>query len=259
MTKAAEWLDKVFYGFDYRAARAAFSLYGHGGAFWNKLMSFVSFLGTSGILFIAGGLVLLCFAKTRKLGLCVLVAVFLGAVVTNLLIKPLVARPRPYTHGAYFKYWVQVGMHTESDHSFPSGHTTATTAAMVAVFLSCRKKWSWTALLFALLMGFSRVYLMVHYASDVLFGFIIGAGGGVGAYFLVRLLYRKAGGKFKALLDEWSVVSLFRRKEKPSEGDAGDDTESGTVDNAGSGAEDEASIVAGDGAQNNAIDGAAQE
>lgn len=68
-----------------------------------------------------------------------------------------------------------LGKHTESDKSFPSGHMTAAMAASLAVFLRGNKKISWTALLFALAMGVSRIYLSVHYATDVLGGVITGS------------------------------------------------------------------------------------
>ena len=72
-----------------------------------------------------------------------------------------------------------MGQHVESDKSFPSGHTTAAFATMVPVFLVGNKKVSWTALIFAFLMGVSRIYLVVHYPSDVLGGLIVGTIAGI--------------------------------------------------------------------------------
>ena len=70
--------------------------------------------------------------------------------------------------------WVLLGSHVESDYSFPSGHTNAAFATMIPVFVLGRKNWSWLALFFGILMGISRIYLVVHYPSDVLGGMITG-------------------------------------------------------------------------------------
>ncbi len=67
----------------------------------------------------------------------------------------------------------------ESDKSFPSGHTTAAFASMTAVFLVGDKRWSWTAYIFAFTMGIARIYLCVHFPSDVLGGMIVGVIGGI--------------------------------------------------------------------------------
>lgn len=147
------------------------------GWFFTPFLSFISLLGKGGIFLILLSIVLMLFRKTRRYGTTMLLALAIGALVTNVCFKPLVARPRPYTHdGSIFQqYWEMLGKHTESDKSFPSGHMTAAMAASLAVFLRGNKKVSWTALLFALAMGVSRIYLSVHYATDVLGGVLTGS------------------------------------------------------------------------------------
>ena len=105
-----------------------------------------------------------------------LLGLIIGAVVVNLWLKVVIARPRPYAdlNGVYYPLWQQLGAHTESDFSFPSGHTNAAFASMVPVFIIGRKRWSWLALVFAFLMGLSRIYLVVHFPSDVIGGIITG-------------------------------------------------------------------------------------
>ena len=95
--------------------------------------------------------------------------------------KIVIARPRPYAdeNGFFYQLWLMMGQHMESDKSFPSGHTTAAFATMVPVFLTGNRKVSWTALIFAFLMGLSRIYLVVHYPSDVLGGLIVGTIAGI--------------------------------------------------------------------------------
>ena len=83
-----------------------------------------------------------------------------------------------------------MGQHMESDKSFPSGHTTAAFASMVPLFILGKKKISWLALVFAVMMGISRIYLGVHYASDVLGGIVVGSLAGLVGYIIAILLPR---------------------------------------------------------------------
>lgn len=184
LTALALWLNTAFAGFDEAVATAIHQLYIAAGWFFTPFLSFISLLGKGGIFLILLSIVLMLFRKTRRYGTTMLLALAIGALVTNVCFKPLVARPRPYTHdGSVFQqYWELLGKHTESDKSFPSGHMTAAMAASLAVFLRGKRKISWTALLFALAMGVSRIYLSVHYATDVLGGVITGSIGGFSAY-----------------------------------------------------------------------------
>ena len=177
LTALALWLNTAFAGFDEAVATAIHQLYVAAGWFFTPFLSFISLLGKGGIFLILLSIALMLFRKTRRYGTTMLLALAIGALVTNVCFKPLVARPRPYTHdGSIFQqYWEMLGKHTESDKSFPSGHMTAAMAASLAVFLRGNKKVSWTALLFALAMGVSRIYLSVHYATDVLGGVITGS------------------------------------------------------------------------------------
>ena len=181
LTALALWLNTAFAGFDEAVATAIHQLYVAAGWFFTPFLSFISLLGKGGIFLILLSIVLMLFRKTRRYGTTMLLALAIGALVTKVCFKPLVARPRPYTHdGSIFQqYWEMLGKHTESDKSFPSGHMTAAMAASLAVFLRGNKKVSWTALIFAFLMGVSRIYLVVHYPSDVLGGLIVGTIAGI--------------------------------------------------------------------------------
>lgn len=129
-------------------------------------------LGDSGMLFIVMGILLLCIPKTRKIGLAVLTALLIGALITNVTLKPLVDRARPWL--VIEQLWVLVGSGA-GDPSFPSGHTTAAFAFGGAVlFSTVKKRWKALALMLAVLMGFSRLYVGVHYPTDVLGGCLVG-------------------------------------------------------------------------------------
>ena len=129
-------------------------------------------LGDAGLMWIALSLAMLCFRKTRKAGALALCAMALGMVVTNLTIKPLVSRPRPWLVVEGLGHIVE-----ENDpNSFPSGHTCAAFAAGMIWLRTLPWRWGRiAAVVLAALMGLSRLYVGVHYPSDVLAGAVIGA------------------------------------------------------------------------------------
>lgn len=181
LTAAAAWLNTTFESFDQSVTLAVHKLYELAPWFFNPFLNLISILGKGGIFLIFLSLCLILFPRTRRFGTAMLLGLGIGALFTNLFIKVVIARPRPYAdeNGFFYPLWKLMGEHTESDKSFPSGHTTAAFASMVPVFLLGKKRVSWTALIFAFLMGVSRIYLVVHYPSDVLGGFIIGFCAGV--------------------------------------------------------------------------------
>ena len=191
LTAAAEWLNEFFAHFD----NAVLAFY-HGAAlnmgnFLTPLMVFISYFGAKGIFSVVLSLVLMLFSRTRKQGLCALLAVGIGALVCNVILKPTVARPRPYTLSPYDGWWQDVGAHAEKDMSFPSGHVNVITATLTGIFLmSEKKKYTWTLFFGVILMGVSRNYLMVHYPSDVLFGMISGWISAALSFFAIYFMYR---------------------------------------------------------------------
>ena len=137
----------------------------------NEGVIWFTHLGDDGLLFLALSVLLLFFSKTRRAGLIALTAMFFGLLCTNLALKNLVARPRPWTEVAGL-----VPLVLEDSFSFPSGHTTAAFAFAGAMLLTplCVKWGKPAALLLAVCMGLSRMYVGVHYPTDVLGGMIVG-------------------------------------------------------------------------------------
>lgn len=136
----------------------------------DQVMCKITALGNAGVLWIALGVLLLLIPKTRKGGLMVLAALCVEAVLCNGILKPLVARTRPYDVNTL----VQVIIAKPKDFSFPSGHTAAGFAAVTALyFAQLDKLWKFM-LVVAVLIAFSRMYLYVHYPTDVLGGVIVG-------------------------------------------------------------------------------------
>ena len=202
----AQWLDTACHGFDYAVLYAIHQFALAAGDVMAYLMRAITALADDGYGMIALGLVLLCFKRTRKLGLAALFAIGVGALITNVTLKPLVYRARPYTHQEYASMWRELLWSLEeSERSFPSGHTTSAMAVMMGIFLAAKnkKRW-WPVLIFPFVMGFTRLYFVVHYPTDVLGGLVAGALAGLGGFALVYLLYR-----FLEKHKENKIVSLY--------------------------------------------------
>lgn len=148
--------------------------------FLNTVMAIFSMIGYNGFFVIALGLILLIFTKTRKTGFQVLMAVVIGFIIGNLILKNIVCRVRPYEAYTFLEPMVP----TPPDTSFPSGHTTNVFAAATAIFLN-HKKAGIAALVIASLVAFSRMYNAMHYPTDVLAGIVIGVGSAILVYYLV--------------------------------------------------------------------------
>ena len=176
LTAAALWLNSAFAGFDKSITLAVHKLYEATNGAITPVMEFISLLGKGGIFLILLSLCLMIIKKTRRFGTAMILGLAIGAIFVNLFLKIVIARPRPYADESsiYYSLWMLMGQHIESDMSFPSGHTNAAFAAMVPLFILGDKRVSWLALVFGLLMGLSRVYLVVHFPSDVLGGLITG-------------------------------------------------------------------------------------
>lgn len=115
------------------------------------------------------GIFLLFFRKTRVCGICILAGLLAGALITNVTIKPLVARDRP----CWINDTVQLLVSNPRDYSFPSGHSQASFVSAMAIFRNNRR-WGIAALIFAAFIAFSRLYLYVHFPTDVIAGTLIG-------------------------------------------------------------------------------------
>ena len=137
----------------------------------DPIVSLYTRLGDAGLLWIALSLLMLLWRPTRRAGALALCAMVWGLLATNLTIKPLVQRARPWLD------WPIVPLVTEKDpNSFPSGHTCAAFAAGMCWMRALPWRWGRTAaVILAVCMGLSRLYVGVHYPSDVLVGALIGA------------------------------------------------------------------------------------
>lgn len=149
-------------------------IYGHfqSGAL-DFLMPLITVLGNAGMVWIAFALILLISRQTRWVGVAMLLAILIDGIVCNLILKPLIARIRPFDVNRA----VQLLIPPPKDYSFPSGHTASSFAATFALYFSRRRLWI-PAFVLAALISFSRLYLYLHYPTDIAGGILIGIAAG---------------------------------------------------------------------------------
>lgn len=138
-------------------------------AFLTMFFRIVTLLGEGGIFWIAVAVILLFFKKTRRSGICIGASLLIGVIVGNGIIKNVVARPRPYDAIEGIE---SVVSHL-SDYSFPSGHSLCCFEAATALAMN-RTKWAIPAYVGAVLVAVSRLFLFVHYPTDVICGALLG-------------------------------------------------------------------------------------
>lgn len=151
----------------------------------DPIVSVFTHLGDSGILFIVLTALLLCFPKTRRAGFAAACALVCSLLFTNVILKNIFQRPRPWLDCAAL-----IPLVTERDpNSFPSGHTSAAFAFALGSLRALPKRWmKVSVVVLAALMALSRLYVGVHYPSDVLVGFVVGDLAGLCGWLLSKQL-----------------------------------------------------------------------
>jgi undecaprenyl-diphosphatase len=131
-------------------------------------------LCNNGEIWIVCGVILLFFKKYRRYGIFVLVAMLLGSLIGNEILKPLIARARP----CHIDTAIELLVERPTSFSFPSGHT-CSSAVAATVLTMANKKFGYAVIPVAALIAFSRLYVFVHFPTDVLAGAILGIGLGL--------------------------------------------------------------------------------
>lgn len=134
------------------------------------IWKFITFLGDAGWFWILLSAILLIPKKTRKIGIVCVISLLLGTLITNVALKNIVARTRPYE----VVPGLQLLIEKQHDFSFPSGHSCASFAVAMVLFKMVPKVWGIPAVVLAALIAFSRLYVGVHYPTDVIVGILIG-------------------------------------------------------------------------------------
>jgi undecaprenyl-diphosphatase len=159
-------------------------------ALLNPIIIFITHLGDSGLIWILICILLLIFKKTRTIGLMIVVSLLLSLLVNNLCLKNMIMRTRPYEAINQLTRLIEA----QSDYSFPSGHSASSFAAAIILYKTLPKKYGILALVLAFLIAISRLYVGVHYPTDVLFGILSGT--------LIALFTIKIFNKYKIKLPE---------------------------------------------------------
>lgn len=189
----ADWLNIVFKDFDYAIIE-----------FFHNLLSKYDFLlpicklfahiGELPFLLLGWlGLFLLLIKKDKKCGTMILGSIVIGAIITSFILKKIIYRPRPYLSEIeiYKQWWEAVGAMLETDTSFPSGHSCGAMAGVLGYYLWSNKKFpNWLVFLYPIIMGITRICLVVHYPSDVIAGFIVGVISAFLCLLVVKLFYK---------------------------------------------------------------------
>ncbi len=136
----------------------------------NGIMVFITSLGDGGTIWIVVSVLLLLHKKTRKAGMISLIALLGNLIINNEIVKNIVQRPRPFVTFTD----LQIIIPQPGQFSFPSGHTASSFASAVTFYRYLPKKVGVPAVILAGLIGFSRLYVGVHYPTDVLAGVVMG-------------------------------------------------------------------------------------
>lgn len=161
-------------------------------AFLDAVMPVITLLGDAGIVWIIAALAMMFTKKLRRTGVIMAIGLVVGVLIGNLLLKNLIARERP----CWLDESVLMLVKVPKDFSFPSGHTLASViSATVLVFAD--RRFAFAAIPLAVLIAFSRLYLFVHFPSDVFCGALLGLAIGVFAWFVGGRLYDAAAKRIR--------------------------------------------------------------
>jgi len=149
--------------------------------FLDSFFVFITHLGDKGALWIILGFTLCFMPKYKRAGICVLLALLISFVICNLTLKPIISRIRPYEYIEDIKLLIG----KPKDFSFPSGHSSSSFCAAFSVWLK-NKKIGTVCIIIAGLIAFSRLYLHVHFPSDVLVGIAIGILSAISANLIIE-------------------------------------------------------------------------
>ena len=173
----------------------------------DAIMKGITYIAEVGWFWILLGVVLIFFKKTRKYGVLVILGLGIASCINNLVLKQIFERPRPFNFDGWPADFVFPNPLIEKPHSFsfPSGHTSSSLGAATPLLIKANKKLGIPMFILALLVGFSRVYIHVHYPTDVIVGTIVGIIGGI----LAVVAFKYGMPLAKKILGEKIITKIF--------------------------------------------------
>ena len=175
----------------------------HGSGIVTEIVKMITMLGDKGLIWLAAGALMLCFKKTRKPAIVMILSLALTFIIGELIIKDIVARPRPISESSTLLNWLKsTGLKVPTDFSFPSGHSSSSMACVFVLIYFYGKRAIPAAIVGGGIM-LSRIYLCVHYPTDVLGGILLG----LLIARIVTLLYEK----YYPQLKLWWAHLKFKR------------------------------------------------
>lgn len=178
------WVEKVF---DYGIS-----------AVLTPILVFLTNIGEDGLIWFALAIILMCFKKTRKIGFTVVGTLACVFVCNNLVLKNLFARVRPFNLEAWRDWFVYPELISRpNSFSFPSGHASSAFAAATALTSSKKARFILPAFPLAVAIAFSRIYVHVHYPTDILFGALFGVLCGLVSIFICKYIIKFVNEKTK--------------------------------------------------------------
>ncbi len=164
----------------------------------DKIFPVITFLGDNGYVWLFIALILTISKKYRKVGVVMFVALVIDVGTVNVVLKNIFSRPRPFDLEEWQGIFQYPGLVTKPDSfSFPSGHTAAAFAGATALATIDKKRVGVLGFILAILIGFSRIYVHVHYCTDVLAGIVVGVLCGVAAIIIVKWAEPRIAKKLK--------------------------------------------------------------
>ena len=156
-------------------------------AFLDFVMPIITAVGNGGVVWVILGIIFMSFKKYRKCGAAILIGMVLCLVLGNLILKPVIARPRP----CFINPNVELLIKMPKDFSFPSGHTYSAFAAAFVILLCRHRRIGIFVLVLSALIAFSRMYLYVHFPTDILGGIVLAALVAVVSYNIVCIVFSR--------------------------------------------------------------------
>lgn len=167
----------------------------HAQGWLNYIMEAITYIGEFGLSVMVCALILFIIKKTRIAGFDMAVGIIFNLIIVNVVLKFAVNRSRPWTeYGEFIGFYEKYGIRQPTDSSFPSGHSAICFCGAVSLLFSYKIK-AVPAIVVAFLVAVSRIYLCLHYPTDVLGGALIGTACGIAGHYaskgILSLLKKK--------------------------------------------------------------------